>query len=91
MSPATVCLQGLLVACAAMPVRYRHCHICVLSCTWSPACAAGLLSVEPFTEAQSALSKKELTDLLTVADIFSPNLVEAASMLGRHRASSSDR
>ena len=47
--------------------------------------------MEPFTEAQEALSSKELIDLLTVADIFSPNLAEAASVLGQHRASSCDR
>ena len=46
-------------------------------------CGAGLLSVEPFTEADVPLSRKELTTLMSVADIFSPNLAEAASMLGR--------
>ena len=51
----------------------------------------GILSVEPFTAAHDALSKEALKDLLSVADIFSPNLGEAASMLGRDRQPTSHR
>ncbi len=47
--------------------------------------------MEPFTAAHDALSGAELRDLLSVADIFSPNLGEAASMLGREREPTSDR
>ena len=55
------------------------------------ACMAGVLSVEPFTAANGVLSKGELSDLLSVSDIFSPNLAEAASMLGRKHELTLDR
>ena len=54
-------------------------------------CGAGILSVEPFTEAHDALKQWELKDLLSVTDIFSPNLAEAASMLGMDCRLTSDR
>lgn len=40
------------------------------------------LSVETFTTAERRVSSERLASLLEVADIFSPNEVEAASMLG---------
>ena len=47
--------------------------------------------MEPFTEAEVPLSRKELTGLMTIVDIFSPNIAEAASMLGRQRDCTADR
>ena len=40
------------------------------------------VSVEPFREASRPLSEAELRTLLTSCDIFSPNLVEAESLVG---------
>eukprot|EP00798_Chlamydomonas_sp_ICE-L_P013212 gene13212-19047_t len=41
----------------------------------------GCLSIEPFTVADKALTEDELRLLLSSCDIFSPNLLEATSML----------
>lgn len=40
------------------------------------------VSVEPFREASRPLTDAELHDLLTSCEIFSPNLVEAATLVG---------
>ncbi len=42
----------------------------------------GTVSVEPFRPAASPMSADTLSDLLTAVDIFSPNLVEAVSLVG---------
>ncbi len=42
----------------------------------------GLVSVEPFKPASIPLNERALTHLLSAADIFSPNHVEAISMVG---------
>jgi len=44
-----------------------------------------LLSIEPYKPAERLPTRLELEQLLTVADIFSPNLVEAQSLLGHHK------
>ena len=43
-----------------------------------------LLSIEPYKPAERLPTPEELEQLLTAADIFSPNLVEAQSLLGQH-------
>lgn len=43
-----------------------------------------LLSIEPYKPAERSPSAAELVQLLTAAEIFSPNLVEARSLLGEH-------
>ncbi|GAX73153.1 hypothetical protein CEUSTIGMA_g606.t1 [Chlamydomonas eustigma] len=43
----------------------------------------GLLSVEPYTASDSLLTSPHLGQLLSACDIFSPNELEAESMVGR--------
>ena len=42
----------------------------------------GLLSVEPYTSAEERPTREQLQTLLSAADIFSPNQLEAESMVG---------
>lgn len=48
----------------------------------APFVSAGLLSVETYTCCESPPTEQQLHELLSVVDIFSPNLAEAASIVG---------
>ena len=50
-----------------------------------------LISVEPFTHATKPLSASSLKELVTMADVFSPNILEARSLfIGGERLSAKD-
>lgn len=45
----------------------------------------GVLSIEPYTDAEEAAQPEQVAALLSLCDIFSPNESEAESIVGRGR------